>query len=155
LATRVCDVAGFNDWADDYQIPIWPAACGEENFDDYPQLTVGMFRRLIQISDMAQVQEDVHAWSAATFPKQTLASVVTHLHAEVDELHAAVASAEVGRWRRMKEELADCAILVLGMAERVGVDLHRAVLEKLAIKQGPDLDRQRGGLPRARQGEVP
>jgi NTP pyrophosphatase (non-canonical NTP hydrolase) len=78
------------------------------------------------------VQSDVGRWAEAAFPHSTDWSVLCHLRREVDELGDAVA---VGRQEWVREEAADCLLLLYCLADRCGFDLHSAVTEKLGINQ--------------------
>lgn len=91
-----------------------------------------------------QFQREVGEWGVATFPQSTLASIMAHLREEVAELDH-----EVRGWKNFSgpgryfqqvaigEELADCYLLMLHMAHRVGIDLDMAAAEKF------DTNRQR------------
>jgi NTP pyrophosphatase (non-canonical NTP hydrolase) len=63
-------------------------------------------------------------WAGETFPHQTLQSKANHLMREARELAADPTD---------QAEMADVLILLAGLASIAGVDLERAVREKLAI----------------------
>lgn len=91
-------------------------------------------------------QEDfqrlVGEWGERTFPDSTLLSIMAHLREEVSELDFEVRdwtgrpgpATEFGRIR-IGEEIADCYLLMLHLAHRVGIDLGMAAAEKFAKNQ--------------------
>lgn len=75
---------------------------------------------------MELFQRAVGQWSAATFAVQTPESKIAHLMREVQELAANPAD---------PSEMADCLILLCGIAEMAGVDLLAAARAKMAINR--------------------
>lgn len=71
-------------------------------------------------------QKLVHDWSQKTFPHQTPQSKFEHLTREIKELESDLSDGE---------EMADCFILLAGLAEMKGVDLMTEALKKLATNQ--------------------
>lgn len=65
------------------------------------------------------------AWSAATFPLQTPASILAHLAEEVVELQESLEP----------EEAADCLLLLLGLAAVRGFSLWEAATSKHAVNK--------------------
>jgi len=78
----------------------------------------------LEAGNLPTFQREVHAWSVATFPVQTPESKIAHLLKEVTELaeHPADPS-----------EMADCLILLCGIAELAGVDLLTAARAKMEV----------------------
>lgn len=72
------------------------------------------------------ITREVVEWQRETFPHGTPASCVAHLVEEVAELSANPTD---------PSEIADCYFLIVGAAERAGVDLVAAVREKLAVNR--------------------
>ena len=77
-----------------------------------------------------QFQREVGEWGKATFPNSTLLSIMAHLREEVAELDHEVRAGlpKHGPARyfgqvAIGEELADCYLLLLHLAHRVGIDL--------------------------------
>lgn len=90
-------------------------------------LAVGAYHVGIVLgSDISDLLDDIVQWQRRTFPQGTVESVVSHLAEEVQELVAEPRSAE---------ELADCLILIVGAADRAGIDLWQAVRDKHARNQ--------------------
>jgi hypothetical protein len=72
------------------------------------------------------IAAEVREWQDATFTEATPASCAAHLRSEVTELLADPTDAE---------EIADCAMLVIGVANKAGVDLASAIAAKLAVNR--------------------
>lgn len=90
------------------------------------------------------LQEIVGEWGEITFPNSTLLSIMAHLREEVAELDHEVRAGlpKHGPARyfvqvAIGEELADCYLLLLHLAHRVGIDLDMAAAGKF------DANRQR------------
>lgn len=75
------------------------------------------------MSETLQFQREVSEWAQATFPGQTPASKLKHLCEEFEELK---------RDPTDGEEMADCFILLLNLAEMNGHDLMHEARQKLA-----------------------
>lgn len=69
---------------------------------------------------------EIVEWQRETFPHGTPASCVAHLVEEVAELSANPTD---------PSEIADCYFLIVGAANRAGVDLVAAVRDKLAVNR--------------------
>lgn len=85
---------------------------------------------------VSEFQREVSAWAAETFPHQTPHSKMTHLRKEIDELAEDTSDGE---------EMADCFILLLNLAEMAGVDLMAEARRKMEINRkrkwgAPDAD---------------
>ena len=81
-------------------------------------------------------QREVSEWAAKTFPHQTPRSKISHLRKEIEEL-----ADDDGNG----EEMADCFILLLNLAEMAGVDLMTEAQRKMEINRNrtwgaPDAD---------------
>ena len=72
--------------------------------------------------EFLKFQLDVTFWASATFPGQSAESKIAHLADEVVELRNAPTDGE---------EMADCFILLLNVAQMAGVDLMRAAKLKM------------------------
>lgn len=111
----------------------------------------------------SEIQKRVSGWQAKTFTCQSLEGMIKHLKKEVDELdgtgywcdecrewvlleHVMIDGAEAVhiaqdgeahsvRGKHWSEELADCAILLFGLAARVGKDLLTEVAAKMDINE--------------------
>lgn len=84
----------------------------------------------------SQFQEEVSTWAAETFPHQTPQSKIAHLRKEIEELAEAPDDGE---------EMADCFILLLNLAEMAGVNLMAEAQRKMGINRNrkwdePDAD---------------
>lgn len=77
-------------------------------------------------NDLSWFQRKVHEWSQATFPHQTPESKFHHLIKEVAELGADLNNGE---------EMADCLLLLAGLAEMKGINLLSEAIRKLQINQ--------------------
>lgn len=77
------------------------------------------------------------AWQRATFPGQNTRGRIAHLVREVVELAAAATEPGGSREREsaVAEEVADCFMLLVGIAADLHVNLADAVLAKLAINR--------------------
>ena len=87
-----------------------------------------------RISEMSftDIMSGVNEWQDKTFPQSTPLSCVTHLNREVHELII-----EISRRRQsgIEEELADCAILLFGIAGQYKVDLQYAIHKKMTANR--------------------
>jgi len=72
---------------------------------------------------LIEFQREISEWAATTFPHQTPASKVAHLTDEVNELSDNPGDGE---------EMADCFILLLNLAEMGGFDLLEEAQKKMA-----------------------
>lgn len=75
---------------------------------------------------LKRFQKEVGDWSRETFKLQTPASKIEHLRREVEELGKDPADAG---------EMADCLILLCGIAELAGVDLLAAAQAKMVVNR--------------------
>lgn len=83
-------------------------------------------QRLRGVVGLEALTAEIVAWQRETFPHGTAESVVAHLIKEVVELAKAP---------RDPSEIADCYFLVVGAADRAGVNLVDAVADKLAVNR--------------------
>jgi NTP pyrophosphatase (non-canonical NTP hydrolase) len=75
---------------------------------------------------------DVVLWQRETFPQKTYYSIAKHLQAEVEELRGAQNDEAV------QEELADCFLLLFGIADEVGMnydDVCKAIEAKMEVNR--------------------
>ena len=94
-----------------------------------------------ELLDAADMQTVIGEWAVRTFPgspNERMVGVVHHLRKEVDELLETVLwvsrLAAPGDWiMQSKVEAADCAILLFNVAQIMGFDLMRAVVDKHEI----------------------
>lgn len=77
-------------------------------------------------NQMDQLQEAIHLWQNKTFPNGTAEGQYQHLMDEMLELHGNIGD---------PAELADCAILLMGLASKTGVNLRDAVQKKMEINR--------------------
>lgn len=85
---------------------------------------------------VSEFQSEVSKWAYQTFPHQTPHSKMAHLRKEIDELAENTSDGE---------EMADCFILLLNLAEMAGVDLMTEARRKMEINRkrkwgAPDAD---------------
>lgn len=85
---------------------------------------------------VAEFQKQIATWAEVAFPHQTARSKFIHLRKEIEELGADLSDGE---------EMADCFILLLNLAEKAGVDLMAKALWKMDINRtrkwgAPDAD---------------
>jgi hypothetical protein len=93
--------------------------------EDVPSIEAFMqgLRAVMAANDTLQFQREVSKWAQATFPHQTPASKLDHLGEEIAELKANPSDGE---------EMADCFILLLNLAEMHGHDLMAQARAKMA-----------------------
>jgi hypothetical protein len=78
------------------------------------------------ITGLDMLAAEIVAWQRATFPHGTAASAADHLLREAVELQDVPTDAD---------EIADVFLLIVGVADRAGVNLADAVARKLAINR--------------------
>lgn len=72
-------------------------------------------------------------WQRQTFPNATPQSCAAHLTEEVKELKNAIANNDISN---IREEMADCFLLLFGIADRCGFGLQSvesAIIDKMII----------------------
>ena len=74
--------------------------------------------------------KDITEWRKKTFPKSDDISTYNHLIREVKELGEALEYGPIGP---IKKEIADCVILLIGLADVLNIDILQAVKEKHQI----------------------
>lgn len=77
-------------------------------------------------ADIRQLQERICKWADDNFPNRTTADILLKLYEEVGEY---------ARDPKAAPELADVLILLLDVANKNGIDIHRAVEEKMDINE--------------------
>jgi len=78
------------------------------------------------VSDFSELQRELHDWTSATFPGETVREKLDHLQEEVSELFATSDD---------PLEIADCIMLITDIASVHGIDVFDAVREKLKINK--------------------
>jgi NTP pyrophosphatase (non-canonical NTP hydrolase) len=78
------------------------------------------------------LQQEIGSWARETFPDQTDLRVVAHLNEEVQELLQAIASDDKPQ---VCQEIADCLILLLCLADRQGVSAASWVEGKMNVNR--------------------
>lgn len=87
------------------------------------------------------LQAQVGEWGARTFPQSTPKSILAHLRREVEELNEVFTNPPSFTSRNaniaaLGEEAADCYLLLLHLAHRVGFDLQERAAWKFGVNQG-------------------
>jgi NTP pyrophosphatase (non-canonical NTP hydrolase) len=77
-------------------------------------------------NDVLGFQKEVHEWSQASFPHQTPESKFEHLRREIIELGEDLSDGQ---------EMADCFLLLIGLAEMKSVDIFSEAVKKLEINK--------------------
>ena len=75
-----------------------------------------------QLEDLC---DDIHDWQLKTFPCATVASKIEHLRREVEELSREATPGEI----------ADCLMLLIGIAKLQNVSILGALRDKLRINK--------------------
>lgn len=85
---------------------------------------------------MTTLQSLIGRWHKATFPDATILEVVNKLQEELNEVQT--------EWefdgKDMDAELADCAIVLLALAQRLDIDLESAIMDKMAVNYQRTID---------------
>lgn len=81
---------------------------------------------------MKTFQNEVGEWALKTFPASTLKSKALHLKKEANELVRATSSSNI---ENLKEECADCLILLSNIAYFAGFDLLEQGKLKMVINK--------------------
>lgn len=77
-------------------------------------------------ADIRQLQDRITKWADANFPARTTADILLKLYEEVGEY---------ARNPKAALEMGDIMILLLDVAHKNGIDIHRAVEEKMDINE--------------------
>lgn len=77
-------------------------------------------------ADMRQLQDRITKWADANFPARTTADILLKLYEEVGEY---------ARNPKAALEMGDIMILLLDVAHKNGIDVHRAVEDKMDINE--------------------
>lgn len=77
-------------------------------------------------ADIRQLQDRITKWADTNFPNRTTADILLKLYEEVGEY---------ARDPKSALELGDVLILLLDVAHKNGIDVHRAVEEKMDINE--------------------
>ena len=79
------------------------------------------------------VQDDVVEWHRETFPRATKEAIENKLNEELGEL---VYALRYCKDEHIKEEMADVAIVMCSLCDKLGVKLHNIVGAKLEVNRG-------------------
>lgn len=77
-------------------------------------------------ADIRQLQDRITRWADANFPQRTTADILLKLYEEVGEY---------ARNPKAALEMGDIMILLLDVASRNGIDVHRAIEDKMEINE--------------------
>jgi NTP pyrophosphatase (non-canonical NTP hydrolase) len=75
---------------------------------------------------MIETFKEITQWQRKTFPNQTALSATSHLVEEVDELLIDLIE---GAKTNARQEIADCFILLCGIADKMDMDYHELMFE--------------------------
>jgi len=117
-----------------------PAWDGHSTEEKYARLA-----KIQQPDSLLALQRDITAWAIATFGDQPITATVKKLRHEVDELLALPWSDLAMNSDEVRDELADVLFVLVQLAERTGVDLHAATLNKFTRNRDRRWERQPDG----------
>jgi len=83
---------------------------------------------------MKKLQASVSKWQNKTFGnnKEHLLGLTRHLKREVEELECLLYPVgSLSSYENIKSEVADCLIVLIGIADGLGLDLEKSVKEKM------------------------
>lgn len=89
------------------------------------------------MSSLMEVQNLIGAWGDKTFPDSTAETVLSHLQEEINELVEANVDYEKNNKDRI-QEAADCFLLVMQYAHKMGYDILYEAIEKMKINIARD-----------------
>ncbi len=78
-------------------------------------------------ADIRQLQDRITRWADSKFPQRTTKDILLKLYEEIGEY---------ARDPKAALEIGDVFILLLDVASRNGIDVHRAIEEKMDINEG-------------------
>jgi NTP pyrophosphatase (non-canonical NTP hydrolase) len=78
-------------------------------------------------ADIRQLQDRITKWADSRFPARTTADILLKLYEEVGEY---------ARNPKAALEMGDIMILLLDVAHKNGIDVHKAVEDKMDINEG-------------------
>lgn len=81
--------------------------------------------------DLWRIQKSIGYWCSKTFPDQNEQTIEAHFQEEANELHHAVFGLQIGQERAVGKEIADCIILLLALAEHLGIKASEEVRNKM------------------------
>lgn len=86
---------------------------------------------------LAEWIKEITEWQDSIFTQATPLSAVTHLQREVVELTFAIQTEQLKRdgKKDIETELSDGFLLLIGVAHLSGIDLEKALAEKMAINK--------------------
>lgn len=111
---------GYQDACDEIERLRGIEAATRAGVDEYRQ----EIRRL-KCESLITLQHDISKWQRETFPGGTFEGQYTHLKKEIKELGV----------DRTAEEIADCLILILGLADKLSIDAHTSARLKLEVNK--------------------
>ena len=82
---------------------------------------------------MLRIQTKIAKWCKKQFPYQTALSKMIHLEKEILELKDEIVNSAFEMTPNVPKELADNVILLYGIADLYGIDLHKEVKKKHKI----------------------
>lgn len=88
-------------------------------------------------TSLNEFQDDISQWQRDTFPGVLPQAAIGRLKKELDELSNEVAEGNV-RHDRIADEVADCFVVLVQVADALGVNLNRAVTRKMNINYRRD-----------------
>lgn len=74
---------------------------------------------------MLRIQTQIARWSNKQFPHQTHLSKMKHLEKEIKELRGEIDRSS--SFINLSEGLADCGMLLFGIADLYDIDLHKEI----------------------------
>ena len=81
---------------------------------------------------MRKLIKDICKWQRSTFPYSNVTSKYQHFLKEVRELEEAL---EIGSIVEKMEEIADCAILLIGISDSLDIDFIKSIETKHEINK--------------------
>ena len=86
-------------------------------------------------------QHEVGEWANATFPQSETTSINAHFQEEAVELDYALGSRSNDE---VKEEAADCLLLLLHLSHKMGFSLFAAAMEKFEVNKARQWEAEAG-----------
>ena len=77
--------------------------------------------------ELRKLFEEINHWQKEAFPSADEVSKWNHLHEEIGELRESIKEGDI---HNTAEEIADCTILLMGIAGVLGIDFEKAVVNK-------------------------
>lgn len=80
------------------------------------------------MSHLSLIQKRINNWQFCTFQSLNVKGYFNKLEEEISELNIELISAQ-----DPKQEIADCFIVLLGLAGKLGIDAEEAINEKMMV----------------------